>query len=512
MSMRLSSSSSRSCARALAALAAAGVLLAVAAPAGAATPPRTTRQPAGGAAGWLAQQFGSHYVYPGGTYFDGGSTADSIFALAAAKAGKDKIDAAITYFAKHVSDYTSVSDTSGQPGPYDGSVAKTAVAALVAGADPTHFGGYNLLHTLEADQCTTESQPKNDKDYTTPTCPAPGAARNIYSSVSESLAILAEGRGARTYGLQYAPDAAGLKYFLSLQCANGGFTSQTTGGATCASDPDSTGYAIMALQAEGHQQAALARAVHWLRTIRNADGSWTAQHVHNVDSTGLAAAALAGQGIDTHRSIAWLDSQQVTTGPTVGKGASRGALKYQGSFDASSSIKATADGLLGMVAEGSLATLTDTGAAAGTAVLALAPARVTHDVVGVGKSETVIGTGFAAGEFVRGALRASAAGSATADKNGTVRLTFTAPGSGGRHTITLTGRSSGLTTSAAFRAVAATTAPTTSPTGSPSAASQPPLADTGRDNRQTLTELAVGVGLLALGALALAFGRRRNAE
>ena len=62
----------------------------------------TTTVASRAAAGWLAQQFTDHYVYPGGTYFDGGSTADSVFALAAAKAGKTKIDAAMRYFARHV--------------------------------------------------------------------------------------------------------------------------------------------------------------------------------------------------------------------------------------------------------------------------------------------------------------------------------------------------------------------------------------------------------------------------
>jgi hypothetical protein len=502
-------------ARLLAVLAAAAAALAVTAlavtaPADAAAPQRTTTAPARAAAGWLAQQFGDHYDYPGGTYFDGGSTADSIFALAAAKAGSDKIEAAIRYFAEHVDEYASVSDTSGQPGPYDGSVAKAAVAAMVAGVDPTHFGGYNLLQALRDDQCATASKPKNQNDFTTPTCPAPGAARNIYSSVSESLAILAEARGAKASGAKYAPDAAALQYFLSLQCTNGGFTSETTGGAKCAADPDSTGFAMMALQAAGHQQAALTRAAHWLTSMRNADGSWTAQHVHNVDSTALAAAALAAQGRDTHRSIAWLDSQQVATGPTVGKGASRGALKYQGAFDPSSSIKATADGLLGMVAHGSLATLTDSGASANTAVLALAPAQIEHAIVSAGKQESVTGTGFAAGEKVTGMVesRAVFAGSATADKSGTATLAFTVPASlTGRHTITLTGRASGLTTSARFRVVAAT-----APTTGASSPSQPPLADTGRDSRQTGAELALGLGLVALGGLALGFGRRRRTE
>ncbi|HEY8300475.1 MAG TPA: hypothetical protein VIG48_01125 [Jatrophihabitans sp.] len=500
-------------ARIFAALTAAGIAVTAAlstATANAAAPPATTTKPAPAAAGWLAQQFTDHYVYPGGSSFDGGSTADSVFALAAAKAGASKIDAAMRYFAAHVDDYASVHDTSGKPGPYDGSVAKAAVAALVTGADPTHIGGYDLLQILKRDQCTSESHPKNSKDYTTPVCPAPGAARNIFSSVSESLAILAEARGARASGASYAPDAAAVTYLLSLQCANGGFTSLTTGGAHCAADPDATGFAVMALQAEGHQQAALARAVRWLRGVRNTDGSWTAQGVHNVDSTGLAAAALAGQRIDTRRSRSWLHSQQVTNGPTVGTGASRGALKYHGAFDASSSIKATADGVLGLVAHGDLATLTDRRASAGTAVLALPPAHVGRKEVPAGTEQTVTGAGFAAGELVVATLASHRVGSATTNHNGTATVTFTAPSSlPGKHTITLTGRTSALTTSAVMRVVPASNSVTTAPAALGSRAAAPNLASTGQDSRLTELEIVLGVALIGAGGVIALAGCRR---
>lgn len=361
-------------------------------------PPGTTHSPARGAAGWLAQQFGDHFVAYGS--FDGGTTADAIFALAAAGVGDTKIHAAIGYLARHVNQYTNVKDTSGKPGPYDGSVAKAAVAAMVAGADPTHFGGYNLLRALKTDQCTTASAPKNNHDYTTPTCPAPGAARNSYSGISESFAVLAEARGAKAYGSSYAPDAAALQYFLSLQCPDGGFTAGTSGGTNCAPDPDATGYAMMALEATGNHHDALAKAARWLTGARNADGSWTAQHVHNVDSTGIAAAALNGYGADTSRSSAWLAGQQVTTGPSVGARATRGALKYRGRFDRSASVKATADGVLGMVAHGSLATLSAARATAGTPVLSLAhtgrDSRQTVAELAVGLALVVGGAGLLA--------------------------------------------------------------------------------------------------------------------
>ena len=345
------------------------------------------------------------------------------------------------YFARHVEKYVGIKNT--KYGPNDGGIGKTAIAALVAGADPTRFGPYNLLKHLKADQCKAGST----------TC-TPGSAANIYSSVSESLVILAEARGAKAYRTTYAPDAAALSYFLSLQCANGGFTSATTRGSHCTADPDATGYAIMALRADGHRPAARARAVHWLRSTRNTDGSWTAQGVHNVDSTGLAAAALAGAGLDTTRSKKWLRSQQVTTGPTVGKGASRGALKYHGAFDPSSSIKATADGLLGMVRYGDLATLTDHRATAGTAVLALAPARVANPRVAAGSRETVTGTGFSVRETVIARLGSRRVGSARANKAGTVSVRFrVATSARGTHRITLTGRFSRLTTGRSFRIV-----------------------------------------------------------
>ncbi len=232
-------------------------------------------------------------------------------------------------------------------------------------------------------------------------------------------------------------------------------------------DPDATGYAMMALQAAGHQSAALDRAAQWLKKIRNADGSWTAQHVHNVDSTGLAAAALRAHGVATSRSAAWLTSQQVRTGPTIGAGATRGALKYNGAFDAASSVKATADGILGMVGRGSLATLSDAAAIAGTPVLALKPGTVQRKRVVAGRAQTVSATGFAAHEAVAGVLRPGgrSVGTARSDKDGSVTLTFTVPRSAtGSRSVVLTGARSGLRTETASFHIAA--APATRSCGS----------------------------------------------
>ncbi len=484
--------------------------------AAAAPPPRTTTAPAQAAAGWLAQQFGDHLDFPGSTYFDGGATADAVFALAAADAGKAKIDSAMRYFAAHVDDYTNLQDTDGKPGPYDGSVGKTAVAAFAAGRDPRSFGGHDLIAALHDDQCTKVSAPKNPQDYTTPTCPAVGAARNIYSSVSESFAILAEGRAASVYGAGLGPDSAARSYFLSLQCPDGGFTVGTGTASGCASDIDATAYAVMALQLLGAATAGkLAAAVHWLAAGQNRSGYWVSQGGPNVDSTGLAAAALDGVGPDTPAARAWLAAQQVTTGPTVGAGASRGALAFEGSFNAASAVKATSDGMLGLAANGSLAVLTDAHAAAGTAVLALAAPTLTAAQVRQGGSDRVTGTGFSRGETVTARLGDVAAGSATAGANGTVTIQLSVKASvrPGKQLLTLTGASSRLSssTSLVVSAAAAPSSRSQHPSaGAPSPASTAPiLAATGAPDVGGL--LAAGCASVLLGGLVLFVGRRKRA-
>lgn len=492
---------------ALAAVAALAVL-ATAGPAAAAPARATTTDPAVAAAGWLAQQFvdatgkpaphGDHFDYPGGTYYWGGETASAIFALAATKTGADKIHSALDYMAAHVKADANLG-SGDKPGPYDGSVATAALAAMVGGADPTSFGGYNLVQALKHDQCTMVSAPTSSTDYTTPTCPAVGAARNIFSSVSESLAILAEARGGS------APTSDAVTYFLSLQCPSGGFTGHVDACRTnTAAGVDETAYAIAALVALGGHSSELGKAVAWLTGKRSASGYWVVQGKPNTGSTGLAASALDAAGRNSSSSRAWLASQQVQTGPTVGAGASRGALKYLGTFDASSSIKATADALLGMRHGTSLATLTASGSAAGTSVLALDAPTVQNSSVRQGHSQTVTGTGFARGETVTAVVHSTpvTVGSVTTNAQGTAMVRFTVPAAlaAGAHTVLLTGGTSDLSSSVTFlvRAAAAT------PAG-------PELAVTGLDGTQLLTESLLGAGLLLAGAAALMLARRRKA-
>jgi hypothetical protein len=429
----------------VAAVAATAVAIAVvpSAAAAATTSPQlapTTHNAAPGAAGWLAQQLvhGNHLVYSfDGTTFDGGGTADAIYALAASKSGKSTIDHAIAYFQKNVETYVDIKNTDGF-GPNDGGIGKTALAAMVAGVSATSFGGYNLLRQLKTDECSTASV----------TCPAAGAAANIYSSISESVVITAEARA----GGKYRPSAPAVTYFLSLQCADGGFTTGTSGGSGCTPDVDATGYAVMALQALGGHAAQIKKAASWLVSKRSANGSWKSQGGANVDSTALAVVGLHIAGRPTAKSASWLRAQQMTSGPTTGTGASRGALKYQSKFDATASVKATSDGILG-ITRSSLATLKAAGAVKGRVVLALPTPQVAKATVLPGGAQRVLGAGFAAAERVIVTIGGKRLGRATSNKSGTATISFTVPKSfaAGKHTVVLIGQRSHLHSQTTFR-------------------------------------------------------------
>jgi hypothetical protein len=420
----------RRIAASVAAVSAAAALVLAPPASAAATTRATTTNPAKAAGGWLAQQLvaGTHLVFSGTTFVDYGGTADLGFALAAGGVGRSTVDNATTYLARHLSDYVDYSGANG--GPYDGSIGKAAVAALVDGRDPNRFGGHHLLRELKNNETSD------------------GDNRNIFSTVSTSFIVIAEARGARHDGRRFAPSHALVKFFLAQQCGNGGFSSdiRTAAAVPCTADVDATGYALMALQALGGHADVIKHAASWLAAKRAANGSWTAQGGPDIDSTALATVGLHIAGRSTTKSLAWLKRQQVTTGPTVGAGAERGALKYFGKFDPASSIKGTSDGVLGLTLQ-SLATLSVKGASKSLPVLALDKATLSHPTVKRGSAEKVTGTGFAAKERVFVTVGSEQVGRHMANKDGTLVFRFTMPGglSSGQHTVKLTGHRSDLT-------------------------------------------------------------------
>ena len=481
----------------------------------AATTTGTTTDPVQAAAGWLATQFedDSHLPTPTGDHFHSsftsngvtsyfpsyGENADAIFGLAAAGAGKDKIATALAYLVTNADAYADLSGAQG--GPYDGSVAKLAVAAQVAGISTTTataFGTHDLIQQLKTDECTsTVPDGFNDGGFT---CVQAGAAKNIFASVSESLTILAEAR----QGGNDAPSPAALTYFDSLQCASGGFTDDVSACAAGDEAVDDTAYAIMAMTLVPSQSTHLASAIAWLKAQQEPAGSWNSA---NIASTGLAAAALDGAGTSETKAQAWLAGQQTAAG-SPGAGA-LGAFAPTTAAGTSPAVLNTAQGLTGMVAGGSLATLSGANATAGTSaftpVATLSAASAT-----LGSTQTVSATGFAAGEQVQAVLHSTPVtlGTVTAGANGAVTVSFVVPAAvgAGAHTVTLTGLTSGLTVSSPLTLTAAVVvAPTTTTTDADV------LANTGL-NGPAVTRLG-GLGVLALlaGSGLMFAARRRRA-
>ncbi|HEU5266367.1 MAG TPA: prenyltransferase/squalene oxidase repeat-containing protein [Jatrophihabitans sp.] len=494
------------------------VITSICAPAAAAPVSYTvTTDPVHAAAGWVATQFvdKTHLPAPDGDHFDSafggnfypnyGENADVIFGLAAAKAARAKIDTALAYLEANADGYADFSKQQG--GPFDGSIGKLALAAEVAGADPHHFAGHDLLKQLHDDECTAVS----------PSCAAPGAALNIFSSVSESLVVLAEARGGG------APSAAALAYLTSLQCTSGGFGKDPTPCGNGAADLDATSYAIMALAAVGGHATGIGKAVGWLKTQQKPGGYWISQNEPNANSTGLATAALQSQGADVRAARAWLRSQQVPAGR-----AGAGAIKYGGTVLAttksatSPSVIATAQALTGLVDGGSLATVSAKGAQAAVPVFAPATTISTRSVH-PGARLTVSGAGFVAGEKLQVSIHSASTTLATAATSGlgTAQVTVTVPTTlaAGPHTVVVTGTSSGLSASGQVTIVAAapaSTAPTTSAVVAATSATPEPgtptLAATGQDSRRLAALSVVGIAAVFVGAALLLLGRRRRLD
>jgi A-macroglobulin TED domain len=474
-----------------------------------AAPLSTTTDPAQAAAGWLAGRLdgGTHVTNLG--FFDGGTTADVVFGLAAAGVGKSTTNDVLDFLQKPAN-ADSYADLSAQfGGPYTGSAAKAALAFLVGGRDPSSVaaGGLSLTQAMRM-ECASVDVSATATHY----CPAVGAGLGTFSSVSQSFIVLTSAR----LGTPLDDTGAAMIWFRSLQCPNGGFTVDVPekGCASNASaDVDATAYALMALTSilspSATDTAAATAAADWLVTSQNRDGSWTSQKVHNTDSTGLAAAALAGAGRNTRTARAWLREQQITGGPTVGPGATRGALSYAAARDEHSRMKATADGLLGLGAA-PLGTLTASHSIAGAPVLALSAPRFSG-ALHAGGTVRLTASGFQAKEKVRVQIHSTPVTLATvpASSSGSVSTSVVLPTAlaAGTHTVTVTGQTSTLAASATVT-VAAAAASTSS--GSGGATTSTPLAATGTDGRQLATVTAAALLLLLSGGALLVTGRRRE--
>ena len=244
-----------------------------------------------------------------GGFTDFGLTLDTGFGLdqAGDTAGVAMVN---TAFQPKVNDYIS-GDTFGDKGStYAGAVAKAATFARVAGANPTSYGGVNLITRLEERVSTTSPIVGRIEDRST--------FGDFANTLGQSYAVraLAEAKSRR------AGDA--LDFMLIQQCTSGFFRQDFTkdkaaAGQSCVegqagSEPsiDATALAVVNLlkgDVKGPAVVtALDKASDWLVAQQRKNGSFDG----NTNSTGLAGWSLGlTKDKDAAASAAiWVRKQQ----------------------------------------------------------------------------------------------------------------------------------------------------------------------------------------------------------
>jgi hypothetical protein len=226
--------------------------------------------------------------------------------------------------ASHVDDYL----TFGDPNTiYAGAAAKALVFAQRTGADPTTYGGRNLVTTTEGRISSSAGSEGRLVDMFSP--PSSDSA----NAIGQSFAV----RGLNA--ASSAKAATATSYLLRQQCP-AGFFRLALGDAQCADntspDTDVTALAVLSLEGQGTKPevaAAIAKATTWLLSTQASDGSFGGGGVTaaaNTNSTGLAASALGEQCQVTaaNRAANYVRGFQVPAGQTGPLGTEVGAVAY----------------------------------------------------------------------------------------------------------------------------------------------------------------------------------------
>ncbi|EGX56565.1 secreted protein [Streptomyces zinciresistens K42] len=185
-----------------------------------------------------------------------------------------------------------------------------------------------------------------------------GATDPAYDGVwRQSLALLAQD----TVGVRPAQTAVG--WLTGQQCANGAFAAfraEPAGDcdAKVMTDTNSTAAAVQALAALGGRDAAVAKALTWLKSVQNKDGGWgyTPGGPSDANSTSVVVGALAAAGERPGGVVKGGKSPYDALGalalPCEGEGA--GAFAYQPDKKGglAANADATAAGVLGALGKG----------------------------------------------------------------------------------------------------------------------------------------------------------------
>ena len=277
---------------------------------------------------WLATQFGPDGAIPSTTTpgdDDLSATANAVLALASAGTDTAVAERGLSFLAGHVNAYV-------QSGGVDqpGSLSLLILDAHALGADPTTFGGSDLVMRLEQ----TERSIGVDAGLF-------GSADPSYDGAyRQGLALAALAAGGVTTG---TPLVAAEQWLTGQQCPGGGWTSYVTVTNPCnglpanfaGPDTNSTSVAVLGLAAQGAASTARSAALGFLRAGQNSDGGWGYYPTNTTDpnSTGLVVQGFAAQGVPaSDLSLVQAQGSPVSAllSFQVGSGSGAGAFTFPG--------------------------------------------------------------------------------------------------------------------------------------------------------------------------------------
>jgi hypothetical protein len=227
-------------------------------------------------------------------FADFGLTIDGAFALAAAHRQSSALHRVLAFIAHgHDGSHRTINTWTeiGTREANGGSVGKEALLAEVAGADPRHFAGHDLVAALDALICTHRAKGA--------CAGGPGSLRHGASTFDQALAIMAELRAGDRVHARPA-----IRYLQRLQHSSGAWPSIIPSSGD--SDVDSSAMAAMALAlVPGSATAARdeQRGIAWIASRQERDGGFPGAA---GDSTNSAALAIQAMSLDGSRYAAQL--------------------------------------------------------------------------------------------------------------------------------------------------------------------------------------------------------------
>jgi hypothetical protein len=286
---------------------------------------------------WLASQLNSEGFVPSSSdpdTADLSATANTILALASTGVDPSGAQNALAYMEGNVDAYVT---QDGSDGP--GELGLLILDATSLGADPTSFGGTNLVARLLATQQTSGSDAglfgteEQVADY----------SAGVYD---QGLALAGLAAAGQTSGTQISEADSWLH---AQQCPDGGWTSYEEADNPCNGSPadyegpdtNSTSLAVMGLSAQGDLGAADAsKAFKFLLKAQDSDGGWgyepnapSAPGSTDPDSTALVVQAILA--LDKSPTEAAFDKQNANPVATlesfqITSGSGAGAFSYPG--------------------------------------------------------------------------------------------------------------------------------------------------------------------------------------